>query len=244
MKSGDGQKHETSLLEEQPSPFLAFWIQVERQRGRTCGQGASGIVAGGFCPPVGVFGTHLLSLSSSSDLQDGTAGLEVNEVALGAGVAGVVEVMPPPGPLGTHLPSLGSSSGLQDGTAAEVVVTPLVGPLGMHLPSLNASSGLHVGAAGVVVTPPVGPLGTHLPSLSSSSGLHDGAAADVVVTPPVGPFGTHLPSLSSSFGPQVGGVGWFPSTVLLPIVVGGASPHFGQKVAVEVIVVVDRVEVT
>lgn len=41
---------------------------------------------------------------------------------------------------------------------------------------------------------------------------------------------------------QVGGVGWFESTVVCPV--GGDSPHLGQKVAVEVIVVVETVCVT
>lgn len=109
-------------------------------------------------------------------------------------------------------------------------------------------------ATGVVeVMPPVGVLGTHFPSLSSSVSLQDGA--DVVATgvdtpgvvlvvlviPPVGVLGTHLPSLSSSSSLQVGGVGRLPSTVVT--LVGGASPHLGQKVAVDVIVVVEIVSV-
>lgn len=60
-----------------------------------------------------------------------------------------------------------------------------------------------------------------------------------VTMPPVGPFGTHLPSLSSSSSLQVGGVGRLPSTVVT--LVGGASPHLGQKVAVDMIVVVEMV---
>jgi len=138
----------------------------------------------------------------------------------------VVEVMPPVGVLGTHLPSLSSSVSLHEG--ADVV-------------------GIGVEAEGVVlvviVIPPVGVLGTHWPSFSSSVSLQDTAevvaTGVVVVTPPVGVFGTHLPSLSSSVSLQVGGVGRLPSTVVM--LVGGASPHLGQKVAVDVIVVVEMV---
>lgn len=172
------------MLEQEP----AFCIQVDKHRGRTFGHGASGTGVsepGGdglttvllvtevveVMPPVGVFGTHLPSLSSSVSLQD-----RAEVVATGVEEEGVVLVrlvMPPVGFFGTHLPSFNSSLSLQD--TAEVVVTGVV-------------------AAGVVlvvtVTPPVGVFGTHLPSLSSSVSLQDTAevvaTGVVVVTPPVG----------------------------------------------------------
>ena len=217
------------MLEHEP----AFCIQVDRHRGRTFGHGASaigvsepggeetGLLATGVVeatPPVGVLGMHLPSLSSSVSLHDGA---EV--VATGAEAASVVLGMPPVGVFGTHLPSFTSSESLQ-GTA-EVVATRVV-----------------------VVTPPVGVLGTHEPFSFDEPSEQSPIAAGVeelaggVGRPPVGVLGTHLPSLDSSSSLQVGGVGRLPSTVVM--LVGGASPHFGQNVAVDVMVVVETVWVT
>jgi len=137
-----------------------------------------------------------------------------------AGVVPIVVVMPPVGDLGTQTPSFCSSLSLQD--TAEVVT-----------------------AGVVVVIPPVGVWGTHEPLSMEEPSEQMLVAAGVeevlggVTAPPVGVLGTHFPSLISSFSLQVGEVGWLPSTVVT--MVGGASPHFGQNVAVEVIVVVETV---
>lgn len=92
-------------------------------------------------------------------------------------------------------------------------------------------------------------MGTQAPLLNDSESLQDVVAAGVEVlggvTPPVGVFGTHCPFCSSSPSLQVGGVGGGGAfTVVLPIDDGGDSPHLGQKVAVDVIVVVERVVLT
>lgn len=143
-------------------------------------------------------------------------------VTTGVEVAGVVLVMPPVGVFGMHWPSLNSSLSLQD--TAEVVATAVVG-----------------------VKPPVGVCGTHCPSFSSSLSLHDTAevvtTGVVVVKPPVGVLGTHEPFSSEDPSEQAliaRGVEALAGEVIRPPV-GGASPHFGQKVAVEVIVVVEIV---
>lgn len=72
------------------------------------------------------------------------------------------------------------------------------------------------------------------------------AGVDVLgggAVPPVGVFGTHDPFCSSEPSVQVGGVGdgGGALTVVVPMVDGGDSPHLGQNVAVEVMVVVESV---
>lgn len=171
MKSGDGQKHEISELDEQES---AFCIQVLKHRGRTSGHPASGIgvslddnavvdelvarvvLLRVVKPPVGFF-THFPSLNSSSPWQV-TAEVVVADV-VATGVL-LLDVTPPVGFL-THLPSLNSSSSLQEGAEVEEVV----------------ATGVLLGVV-LDVTPPVGFL-THLPSFVSSSSLQ--TTVEVVV---------------------------------------------------------------
>lgn len=194
--------------------------------------------AGTVEPPVGGLGTQTPFFDSSFSLH-------------GDGVVvttGVVE--PPVGGLGIQTPSFCSSLSLHGTEVVLVtdvvdggVVDPPVGGLGTHELSFCSSFSLQAGGVTTgtgVVAPPVGVFGTHDPLLNDSMSLQDVVAAGVDVaggvTPPVGVFGTHLPSFSSSLSLHVGGVG--PGGA---IVDGGVSPHTGQKVAVEVIVVVERV---
>lgn len=119
--------------------------------------------------------------------------------------------------------------------------------MGTHWPFCNSSLPLQIGGVGVgVPEPPVGVLGTQEPLLNDSVSRQDVVAAGVDVLggaePPVGVLGTHCPFCSSWPSVQVGEVvGGGTLVVEVPMVEGGDSPHLGQKVAVEVIVVVERV---
>lgn len=153
MKSGDGQKHLTSELSAQEP---AFCIHVLKHRGRTDGQGASGIgvpVPGGegltvvlanevvdeVSPPVGVLGTHCPFFISSLSLQVGAGEEEVVVVT-----SEVDEVVTPPV----------SVSGTQD---PWYMVDPV--EQAVVAPGVEEVAGVVV----VDVTPPVGVFGTQRP---------------------------------------------------------------------------------
>ena len=202
-KSGLGQKHLVSELDEHP-----VGSQVLRQRGRISGQGTSGALFVG--------GT-----SGAGEEEAGSAGLEGAEVKVegGAAVQRVqtvdVDVM----------------------TTVEMVVVTLVK---VEEPEVLVRVTGHVVSVVITISvvmsvvtggADVGAVGRTSVGVVTGGG---GGAWEL------GGGGGGCSELGGGGGTsEVGGGGGGP----VAIVVGGVSPHFGQKVAVEMIVVVEIVEV-
>lgn len=151
---------------------------------------ASGVDVGNVDPPVGPFGPHFPSLTSSSSLQDGgvTTGTQTPFDLAEEGPQD--EVVEPAGVVvGTQTPPERVSVVAQ--AAVVVVVMPPVGVLGtqtLFVVSTIEPSAQVVVVVVVEVIPPVGVLGTH--TLLVESIVDPSPQIVVVVTPPVG---THLP---------------------------------------------------